>query len=230
MKKTVCNICHREYNESEIYSGHGIRHEIESIIQIDFPEWNDSSHICKADFSNYRNRYISQLIEEETGNIKDLEKDVLKSINDNEIITENTNSSIKEKMKLGDLISDKVASFGGSWYFIILFFSILILWIILNAFLLTNKPFDPYPFILMNLILSCLAAIQAPIIMMSQHRQEKRDRIRSENDYKVNLKSEIEIRTLHEKVDHLLLDQWSKMMKIQEMQIEILEEIRKKIK
>lgn len=92
------------------------------------------------------------------------------------------------------------------------------------------KPFDPYPFILLNLILSCLAAIQAPIIMMSQNRQEKKDRIRSENDYKINLKSEIEIRTLHEKVDHLLLDQWSKMMRIQEIQLEILKEISNKIK
>ena len=102
-------------------------------------------------------------------------------------------------------------------------------WIIFNSISLFGRPFDPYPYILMNLILSCLAAIQAPIIMMSQNRQEMKDRIRAENDYKVNLKAEIEIRTLHEKVDHLLLDQWSRMMKIQEMQIEMLEEIRKKV-
>ena len=131
---------------------------------------------------------------------------------------------------MGDAISDKVASFGGSWKFIIFFFVVLFLWIIINSIVLLQKPFDPYPFILMNLILSCIAAIQAPIIMMSQNRQEKKDRLRSENDYKVNLKSEIEIRTLHEKVDHLLLDQWSRMMKIQEMQIEMLEEIKEKIR
>ena len=230
MKKTTCDICHKEYSETEIYNGHGILHEIENIIRIDFPDWNDDKNICKSDFSNYRNRYISQIIEEEKGNIKDLEEDVLKSINDNELITENINSSIQEKMKIGDSISDKVASFGGSWKFIIFFFAILAFWILLNSLFLAKKSFDPYPFILMNLILSCLAAIRAPIIMMSQHRLEKRDRLRSENDYKVNLKAEIEIRTLHEKVDHLLLDQWSKMMNIQEMQIEVLEEIRKKIK
>jgi uncharacterized membrane protein len=230
MKKILCDICHKEFTENDIFSGHGIRHEIEKIIQNDYPDWNDENHICKTDFSEYRNRYISTLIEEETGSIKELEEDVLKSINENELITENINSSIQGKMKIGDSISDSVASFGGSWKFIILFFIVLIFWIILNAFILSKKPFDPYPFILMNLILSCLAAIQAPIIMMSQHRQEKRDRIRSESDYKVNLKAEIEIRTLHEKVDHLLLDQWAKMMKIQEMQIEILEEIKKKIK
>ncbi|MCK9182752.1 MAG: DUF1003 domain-containing protein, partial [Fibrobacteraceae bacterium] len=134
----------------------------------------------------------------------------------------------KEKMRMGDFVSDKVASFGGSWKFIIFFLIVLILWIIINSIVLLQKPFDPYPFILMNLILSCIAAIQAPIIMMSQNRQEKKDRLRSENDYKVNLKAEIEIRTLHEKVDHLLLDQWSKMMKIQEMQIEMLEEIKER--
>jgi len=154
---------------------------------------------------------------------------VLDSIKENEIITSNINASVKEALKIGDKISDKVALFGGSWKFIIIFFIVLIGWIFINTHLILNKPFDPFPFILMNLILSCIAAIQAPIIMMSQNRQEIKDRIRSENDYKVNLKSEIEIRTLHEKVDHLLLDQWSKMMKIQEMQIDILEEIKNKV-
>ena len=104
------------------------------------------------------------------------------------------------------------------------------LWIALNSIIMLRHPFDPYPFILLNLILSCIAAIQAPIIMMSQNRQEKKDRLRSENDYKVNLKSELEIRTLHEKVDHLLLVQWSKLMEVQDLQIEILEDIKGEIK
>jgi len=104
---------------------------------------------------------------------------------------------------------------------------ILVVWIIVNSVVLLSKTFDPYPFILLNLILSCIAAIQAPIIMMSQNRQEAKDRIRSENDYKVNLKAEIEIRTLHEKIDHLLLDQWSRMMQIQQVQLDMLEEIQK---
>jgi uncharacterized membrane protein len=106
---------------------------------------------------------------------------------------------------------------------------ILLTWIGVNSLVFIIRPFDPFPFILLNLILSCLAAIQAPIIMMSQNRQEKKDRLRSESDYKINLKAEIEIRTLHEKVDHLLLDQWSKMMKIQELQMEMLQEVKKKV-
>ncbi len=122
-------------------------------------------------------------------------------------------------------MSDQIASFGGSWRFIILFGVVLVLWIILNAALLLNRGFDPYPFILLNLILSCLAAMQAPIIMMSQNRAELRDRLRSENDYKINLKAELEIRHLHEKIDHLLRRQYNRLFEIQQIQIELLEEI-----
>jgi uncharacterized membrane protein len=229
MNDIKCNICNKEFSENQLIIGHGIRHEIEDIIKHDYPQWDDNSRICKNDFNIFRMKYITKLVEEEKGSIEVLEDEVINSIKENEIITFNTFVN-KDTLKVGDRISDKVASFGGSWKFIITFFSILLVWISFNSIYLFLKPFDPYPFILLNLILSCLAAIQAPIIMMSQNRQEMKDRIRSENDYKINLKSEIEIRTLHEKVDHLLLDQWSKMMKIQEIQIEILEEIRNKIK
>src|SRR5207253_1421499 len=122
-------------------------------------------------------------------------------------------------------LSDHIASFGGSWRFISLFGAVLFGWIILNAILLLNRGFDPYPFILLNLILSCLAAIQAPIIMMSQNRAEARDRLRAENDYKVNLKAELEIRHLHEKIDHLLRRQYNRLFEIQQIQIELLQEI-----
>lgn len=226
MSTDKCNVCHETFNDLDLISGHGIRQEIESLIKTDFPEWDDHSKICKKDYSIFRDKYIFSIIEEERGKIQELETDVIKSIEDNELITENINVAAIDKLKFGEVVSDRVAYFGGSWYFIIIFFIVLSLWILTNSFALLKNPFDPYPFILMNLILSCMAAIQAPIIMMSQNRQEKKDRIRSENDYKVNLKSEIEIRTLHEKVDHLLLDQWSRMMKIQEIQIEMLEEIR----
>jgi uncharacterized membrane protein len=229
MNEMECDICKKKYPESDIIIGYGIRHEIENLIVTDHPCWNDSKRICKNDFNIYRAKYISSIIDEEKGSIKDLETAVLTSIRENELLSSNTNTAVKEVLTLGDKISDKTALFGGSWKFIISFFTIIFCWIALNTFLVLQKSFDPYPYILLNLILSCVAAIQAPIIMMSQNRQEVKDRIRSENDYKVNLKSEIEIRTLHEKVDHLLLDQWSKMMKIQELQIEMLEEIKKKV-
>jgi uncharacterized membrane protein len=229
MNEIKCKICKNSFPEDQLITGHGIRHEIEDLIRKDHPDWNDTSRICKVDFNTYRIKYIINMIEEEKGSIEVLEDAVINSIKENDIITFNTRIS-NEPLRVADRISDKVASFGGSWKFIIIFFTILLVWILINSLYLLLKPFDPYPYILLNLILSCLAAIQAPIIMMSQNRQEMKDRIRSENDYKINLKSEIEIRTLHEKVDHLLLEQWSKMMRIQEIQIEILEEIRNKIK
>lgn len=226
----VCKICGKSHPEGELIPGHGIRHQIEALIQADFPDWSDRDSICKADFDAYRIKYIKTVVEEEKGELKNLESDVLKSIKENELITSDINARMSERLTIGEKISDGVASFGGSWAFIILFFAILFLWIGVNSIFLLTHPFDPFPFILLNLILSCIAAIQAPIIMMSQNRQEKKDRIRSENDYKINLKSELEIRTLHEKVDHLLLVQWSKLMEIQDMQIEILGDIKSEIK
>ncbi len=228
MNEIKCDICQKKYVETDLITGHGIPNEIEKLIIRDFPDWNDNKRICKDDLNIYRMKYISSLIEDEEGKIKELEKTVITSIKQNEIIASNINIAVREKYKIADIISDKIAVFGGSWTFIIIFFILLLSWMVLNSYFLISRPFDPFPYILLNLVLSCIAAIQAPIIMMSQNRQEMKDRMRSENDYKVDLKSEIEIRTLHEKVDHLLLDQWSKMMKIQEMQIEILEEIKKK--
>jgi uncharacterized membrane protein len=208
-------------------SGYGIHHEIERLIRAEHPDWNDSCFICENDFSKYRKDYILSLITEERGKIEKLEEEVVNSIHESDLLSKNINTSYSAETSVGAKISDKVAKFGGSWKFIITFFLILILWIIINSIVLLTKIFDPYPFILLNLILSCIAAIQAPIIMMSQNRQEAKDRIRSENDYKVNLKAEIEIRTLHEKIDHLLLDQWSRMMQIQQVQLDMLEELQK---
>lgn len=229
MTEIECNICKNVFFEEQLIIGHGIHHEIESLIMKYHPDWTDDSRICKDDFNAFRVKYITKIIEEEKGNIELLENAVINSIRENDIITLDTILE-NEPLKTGEKISDKVATFGGSWKFIIIFFSTLVIWIIMNSVYFMSVPFDPFPFILLNLILSCLAAIQAPIIMMSQNRKEMKDRLRAENDYKINLKSEIEIRTLHEKVDHLLLDQWSKMMNIQEIQIQILEEIRNKIK
>ncbi|TGM87731.1 DUF1003 domain-containing protein [Leptospira bouyouniensis] len=229
MENNKCFVCNKSFREDQLISALGIGNEITEMINVDYPRWNADRKICKNDFNIFRTKYITKLVEEEKGNIEKLEREVIKSIKENEILTLDTSLN-NESLNFGDKVSDKVASFGGSWKFIIVFFTILFFWIFGNSFYFYLIPFDPYPFILLNLILSCIAAIQAPIIMMSQNRQEVKDRIRSENDYKINLKSEIEIRTLHEKVDHLLLDQWSKMMKIQEIQIEILTEIRSKMK
>ena len=134
----------------------------------------------------------------------------------------------REKYTLGQRAADTIAKFAGSWAFIFSFTGVLVLWMIVNA-VLALKAFDPYPFILLNLVLSCVAAIQAPLIMMSQNRQEEKDRERSRNDYMINLKSEIEIRTLHEKVDHFMLHQMQEVMEIQRIQIEMINDLQGQI-
>lgn len=131
-----------------------------------------------------------------------------------------------DNRNLGQRVADKVAAFGGSWTFIISFFIFLLLWIFTNVYFLTNKGFDPYPFILLNLILSCIAALQAPIIMMSQNRQEEKDRERAKKDFQINLKAEKEIRILQDKLDHILKHQHEEMLQIQKQQLELLKDIK----
>ena len=164
---------------------------------------------------------------EEKGELAKVDLDVLEAIQNNSVLTENLEVTNEEELTLGQRMADAIATFGGSWTFIIIFFSFLMLWIVLNAWILGQKQYDPYPFILLNLILSCLAAIQAPIIMMSQNRQEQKDRGRAENDYKINLKAELEIKLLSEKIDHLIIHQNKKLLEIQEVQIDYLSDLMK---
>ena len=144
-------------------------------------------------------------------------------------MTENINRAFEKSITFGQGVADRVATFGGSWIFIGTFFLLLAAWIGLNSVAALFRPFDPYPYILLNLMLSCLAAIQAPIIMMSQNRIEARDRLRSENDYQVNLKAELEIRHLHEKLDVLLKHQWQKLLEIQQIQMDFMKELMRRI-
>jgi uncharacterized membrane protein len=172
---------------------------------------------------------IDKLLHSESDQLKKLQDIVKKSITDENLIIENLLNPPKDILTQGQKISDKVARFGGSWSFILSFFIILIAWIVYNSISSNDSRFDPYPFILMNLILSCIAALQAPIIMMSQNRQEEKDRKRSENDYLINLKAELEIRALNQKIDLLLEDQIKILFDSQAKQLEILKNIELKI-
>jgi uncharacterized membrane protein len=151
-------------------------------------------------------------------------------MHDHEFLARNVEAEFERQWSLGERLADRIAAFGGSWKFLICFGAFLVLWIALNTLVWAARPVDPYPFILLNLVLSCIAAIQAPIIMMSQNRQEAKDRLRSQHDYQVNLKAELEIRQLHEKIDHLLSHQWDRLTEIQEIQLELLSEISRKEK
>ena len=193
----------------------------------DFPKYNPvtASQADTQAEEQRRIKTIEQLLKDD-GELSSLEQEVLQSIKEQELLSSNMDEVEEPTMPFGDRIADKVAAFGGSWKFIITFFVILFGWIIINSFfLLQASPFDPYPFILLNLILSCIAAIQAPIIMMSQNRQESKDRKRAEHDYKVNLKAELEVRLLHEKMDYLLTKQWQRLMELQKMQMEMLDKL-----
>jgi uncharacterized membrane protein len=168
------------------------------------------------------------LLQSEKVQLQKLQKIVNDTIQEEKLIVDNLLHQPKEILTKGQSISDKVATFGGSWKFIILFGIILFVWILFNTLSPKTFNFDPYPFILMNLILSCIAALQAPIIMMSQNRQEEKDRKRSENDYLINLKAELELRSLHQKIDLLLEEQIKVLFESQAKQLEILKSIESK--
>ena len=176
-----------------------------------------------------KEKEIDKLLADENSHLNKLHQIVRETLEAEELIIHNLLNPPDEILSRGQRISDKVARFGGSWLFIILFGIILTVWIIFNALAIGRVKFDPYPFILMNLILSCIAALQAPIILMSQNRQEEKDRMRSENDYLINLKAEMQIRSLHQKMDLLLEEQIKTLFETQEKQFKILQEISQKL-
>lgn len=228
-QKGICQISGIEFPMSQLVHGFSLRKPLIELIKQKHPNWDDSGYISIKELNNFRHQYVQKMMEEEFGEISTLEEEVLHSIKHSEILSKNIEPEIDENTTYGQKISDNVAAFGGSWPFIISFLIFILIWIAINIFILISRPFDPYPFILLNLILSCIAAIQAPIIMMSQRRQEARDRNRSEHDYQVNLKAELEIRQLHEKLDHLLFHQFQRVLEIQEVQTEFMEEILEKL-
>lgn len=225
--KKVCQICGRDESKVEIVSAIIIRPALSEIIKKSFSDWNPKGFICREDLRKYRNAYLLKLMQDEKGELSILEKDVIDKLTDYETISINLYKEFEGELTFGQRVSDRIATFGGSWRFIFIFAFVLFVWIGINSYFLLSHPFDPFPFILLNLLLSCIAAIQAPVIMMSQNRQEARDRKRAEADYKINLKSELELRQLHQKVDHLLTQQWERMVEIQELQLELLDELRK---
>jgi uncharacterized membrane protein len=220
----MCSVCGREVPLRDIVRLDVVRPAIIERIRQENPDLPADGFICRSDLDRFRSTYVSQLLIRERGELTRLEHEVVKSLADHETLAENIETEFAERRTLGERMSDRLASFGGSWTFISLFGVVLLVWMGFNIVVVGVSKFDPYPFILLNLVLSCLAAIQAPIIMMSQKRQEAKDRLRSENDYRVNLKAELEIRHLHEKMDHLLTRQWERLAEIQQIQLDAMQE------
>ena len=223
----TCAVCGKSFPLHNLVPGEAVRDVVSAQIAKEYPNWAPDQYICRPDLTRYRNQYVHSLLETEKGELTSLEQEVLNSIREHDILSRNVDAEFEDKWTFGEKLADRIATFGGSWAFLISFAAFLAFWIGVNTVVLTVRPPDPYPFILLNLVLSCLAAIQAPIIMMSQNRQEAKDRLRSEHDYQVNLKAELEIRHLHDKLDHLLSHQWERLAQIQEIQLDLLTELNK---
>ncbi len=229
MKTFQSDLSKKEFPISERICGKTLRHSIIILIQKDNPKFTADNCLSMDELDYYREKYISEYMSGQIEELTEMQKTVLTSLTEKSILAEKIDNEKTQILTFGQRIADKVATFGGSWTFIISFGIFIFIWILLNIFWLLNKGFDPYPFILLNLILSCLAALQAPVIMMSQNRQEEKDRERAKKDYMINLKSELEIRTLHEKIDHLMIHQQQELLEIQKVQIEMLSDILKQV-
>ena len=230
MSKTVtapliCEICKKLKSPHNGMISELIRPSLLEFIKKKFPDLDSKAFICFEDLGKFRTNYVKEVLEDEIGELSALDQEVIESLEQHEVLSSDISKQFERKLTFSERLSDRIAEFGGSWKFLITFGAVLLIWIVFNGVILATGAFDPYPFILLNLILSCLAAVQAPIIMMSQNRAEARDRLRAENDYKVNLKAELEIRHLHEKLDHLLRRQYNRLFEIQQIQIELLQEI-----
>jgi uncharacterized membrane protein len=221
----VCQICGLTKPEAEVWPGELFQEGLKAAIRKRHPDWSPSGYICLADLNRLRGEYLEDLLQEDRGQITHLQQQAINAIEQHELLSRNLNVAFEEDLTFWERLSDKVAFFGGSWGFIIGFGTVIILWIVINSVALLTRPFDPYPYIFLNLVLSGLAGFQAPIILMSQNRQDAKDRLRSEFDYRINLKAELEIRNLHEKLDLMLQQQWQRLLEIQRLQFQVMEEL-----
>ena len=199
-KKRTCSICRQRFYSTDLFPNAFIRDGLFKEITGECQDFKRDGYICYRDYSKYNAKYYERILRKEKGRLSNLEKEVIESLKGHEFISENINLQFEKKLTFGERLSDKLALFGGSWLFVVSFFILICFWMVLNLYIISNA-FDPYPFILLNLILSCLAAVQAPVILMSQNRQAAKDRLQSEQDYLVNLNAELQIRQLNSKFD-----------------------------
>jgi uncharacterized membrane protein len=222
-KKVKCCICNLHLKDMNLFPLILLKSEAYALIKQDHPHIRHQDVICFKDMDLYKLASIKKMLP----TIKGSEERVIDSFKPQEILSKNINHTYHAKRTLGEKLADHVATFGGSWSFIISFTLFMVVWIVINSYKILGNPLDPFPYILLNLILSCLAALQAPIIMMSQNRQEAKDRLRANHDYEVNLKAELEIRMLSSKIDHYAHTYWKELQELQKQQQELTESIRK---
>jgi uncharacterized membrane protein len=221
-KRLRCAISGEQLPEDSLIALSSLRPSLAELIIQQHPTLKPHDVINRTTVNQSRSKLVEQMLLAEHGELTELDRDVALSLARQDTIAENIEKSYEGVRSFGDRLADGFARFGGSWVFLISFAVILAMWMGINSAASGRFDFDPYPFIFLNLILSCLAAVQAPIILMSQRRAEMKDRLRAESDYRVNLKAELEIRHLHEKVDHLVSKQWQRLLEIQQLQLEAM--------
>jgi uncharacterized membrane protein len=221
-EKFLCPVCGQEKALDNGMLGQVVGDPVARIIRQECPHWSEDQVTCVSCLNEFGARYIQEAMEAQKGELSALEQEVVDSLKDQELISRDVSSEYDANLTLGHRIADRVTEFGGSWTFLGIYCGLLVFWVAINTFRFIFEPFDPYPFIFLNLVLSGLATFQAPIILMSQNRQDARDRMRAHHDYSINLKAELEIRHLHAKMDQLLTKQWARLLEIQRMQMEML--------
>ena len=209
-----CEVCKEFFDIKDLFPVGLIKNTMLSIAEKKHPDLNKDGYICFDDLRKISNLRFEHILKKEKGALSELDKEVLQSLKSSAVLTENVNEEFEEKLTIGEKIADKIAKFGGSWTFIISFVLVLLLWIAINTFQYVEGTFDPYPFILLNLVLSCLAALQAPVIMMSQNRHAAKDRLAQENDYQTNLKAELLVRQINTRLEIFMKHNWHKMNEI----------------
>ncbi len=223
-----CQLCGRVGRRSELLRSETVRPQVAGQIARAHPAWNGSSFICRPCLATANGNYVVAELERERGELSAIELELARKSGESLLVAEHLDEEFERSITFGQRAADATARVGGSWSFVIGFGVVLASWIALNSLVLAKEAFDPFPYILLNLVLSCLAALQAPIIMMAQNRQAARDRAQADQDFRVNLKAEIAIMNLHEKLDHLLHTQWERLLELQQIQIDMLSDLEKR--
>ena len=229
MAKVTCSLCQTLVEGRTLFSAQKMEMPLFDLIKRERPEWPGDRGICPHCHDEYRAKKMLSYLEQEYYKISEMERAVVTKIARRGRVARLVDQEYEAQMTVGEHVADKVARFGGSWTFILTFLGVLLVWMAINTWLLVRHRFDPYPFILLNLVLSTIAALQAPVIMMSQNRQAEKDRLQATQDYEINLMAEMEIRDLHDKLDGLRNRQWHELWHLQQRQLELLEHLHRRV-
>lgn len=219
-----CCVCHRIFPHGETVAVHSVAADVRAQLEASAGKIGEDDRVCRSDLFTARTRALLGRLERERGELTQMERDLADKATKHTSVAADIDADFNRDASLGQRAADTVARFGGSWVFVIGMVGVIGSWMLINQHN-GQRAFDPYPFILLNLVLSCIAALQAPVLLMSANRQAELDRRKANQDFLVNLKAEIEVASLHDKLDHLLHVQWEQLLELQDLQIDMLESL-----